>query len=303
MALTDDGGSNMVMPVSPMGYGGYGNGGFGGDWSGWIILFLIFSMFGNGGWGMGGFGGGQLGFDFPWLLNGQQNVLNGVNANTNAGFNQAAMQSAISGLQNSVTSGFGDVQLGIAGVNQAICQTGNGIVAAVTGAQNAISQQMYSNEIANLNRSFAEQTANAQGFNALQGQLAQCCCDNRLATVQTQNVIQSEAATTRAANSTNTQAILDKLCQLELDNARSQVAAEQRENANLRAELMYSRGQASQIDQTAQIRAGQTATANQMIAELRSCPIPSQPVYGNQAIFSCPNNGGCGCNNNGFAFA
>ena len=43
----------------------------------------------------------------------------------------------------------------------------------------------------------------------------------------------------RYMNNAQGQAILDKLCQLELDNAKSQIAAEQRENANLRTELMY----------------------------------------------------------------
>ena len=57
---------------------GSDNGGFGGDW-GWIILLLLFA---NGGWGMGGFGGAgnmMLGYDFPWLMTGQQ----GINNNTN----------------------------------------------------------------------------------------------------------------------------------------------------------------------------------------------------------------------------
>ena len=60
---------------------------------------------------------------------------------------------------------------------------------------------------------------------------------------------------------------------------------------------MYARGQASQIEQTAQIKAGQQNTANQLISELRSCPIPAQPVYGSQPIFTCGGNtyGGCGC--------
>lgn len=297
MALTDDGGSNMVLPVTPMG----NNGGFGGDWGSWLIVLLVFGMmFGGGFGGFGGYGGGMMNFDFPWLLNGQ----NGVNANVNAGFQNAALQSAIGDLNTAVTSGFGDVQLGIAGVNQAICQTGNGITAAVTGAQNALAQQLYSNEIANLNRSFAEQTANVQGFNGLQSQLAQCCCDNRLATVQTQNVIQSEAATTRAANSTNTQAILDKLCQLELDGVKAQVEAKNDRIAELTAQLNFANLAASQNAQTAQIRDGQTAAVTSLVNELRSCPIPSQPVYGSQPIFTCPNNNsGCGCNNNGFAFA
>ena len=291
----------MVMPVAPAYGGGYGGGfgGFGGDWSGLIILFLICSMWGFGGFGMGGFGGmnGGLGIDFPWLMNGQNRITDNVNANTNAGFYQAATQSAINGIQNSITSGFGDVQLGIAGINQAICSTGNGITAAVTGAQNALSQQMYSNQLADLERSYNAQTASTQGMNALQSQLANCCCENRSAIMQTQNVIATEACATRANATANTQAILDKLCQLELDNAKSQVAAEQRENANLRSELMYARGQASQIEQTSQIKDGQIASVNSLVNELRSCPIPAQPVYGSQPIFTCPNNGnyGCGC--------
>lgn len=284
---------NMVMPVAPAYSGGGGFGGFGGDWSGLIILFLICSMWGFGGFGgMGGFGGG-LGIDFPWLLNGQ----NGINANTNAGFNQAATQSAISGIQNSITSGFGDVQLGIAGVNQSICQTGNGIVAAVTGAQNALSQQMYTNQIADMERSFNAQTASTQGMNALQSQLAQCCCENRAATADVKYTIASEECATRANATANTQAILDKLCQLELDNAKSQIAAEQRENANLRTELMYARGQASKIEQTAQILQGQNQEVDALYNRLNNCPVSTVPVYNKQPIFQCNNgyNGGCGC--------
>ena len=79
MALSEE--SGMVMPVSPMyGNGGFGNG-FGSDgW--WIILLLLFA---SGGWGNGfggGFGNMALGYDFPWLLNGQ----NGINSNVNDGF-------------------------------------------------------------------------------------------------------------------------------------------------------------------------------------------------------------------------
>ena len=153
--------NNMVLPVSPM-YGN--NGGFGGwDSSMWLILIVLFAMGGfGGGYGMGGYGGFG-GYDFPWLLNGQQNILNGVNSNTNAGFNQAATQSAINGLQNSVTSGFGDVQLGIAGVNQNICQTGNGIV-------NALNSGFASAEVG----ANARQMANMNQMYGISSQLAQC---------------------------------------------------------------------------------------------------------------------------------
>ena len=171
--MTDTNGSGgFYMPVAPA-YGG-GGGGFGNMFGAdgwWIILLLLVC----GGWGngFGGFGGGGMmwpmmmsgmgggfGMDYlyPWLNNSQH---------ISDGFRDQNLQTSISGLQNSVTSGFGDVQLGIAGVNQNICQTGNGIVSSITNAHNAMSQQLYTNEIANLNRSFAEQTANTAGFNGV----------------------------------------------------------------------------------------------------------------------------------------
>jgi len=291
MSLTNDG-SNLVMPVSPMYGGGYGGfGGFGGDWMGWIVILLIFGAFGGGFGGFGGFGGG-MGYDFPWLLNGQ----NGINANTNAGFNQAATQAALGDINTALTAGFGNVQLGIAGVNQAICQTGNGVTAAVTGAQNALSQQMYANEIADLNRSFDAQTANTQGMNAIQGQIAQASADNRYATNDVKYTIATEACNTRAANTANTQAILDKLCQLELDGVKAQVDAKNDRIAELQAQLNMANLAASQTAQTAELRTASATQLNNLVNELRSCPIPAQPVYGSQPIFTCGNNGfGCGC--------
>jgi len=310
MALTDEGsGNGFYMPVAPAYGGGYGNGSgfFGGDWA-WIILLLLI---GGNGWGFGGFGmGGMLpmmmggmgmggfGLDYlyPWLNNSQH---------ISDGFRDQQLQTSIGTLQNSVTAGFGDVQLGIAGINQNLCQTGNNIVAAVSGAQNALSQQLYNGEIANLNRSFAEQQANQQGFNGVTSGIADLryteateACATRTASYQnTRDIIDA----IRSGN----QSVLDKLCQLELDGVKSQVAAEQRENANLRTELMYARGQASQIEQTAALREGQVAAVDSLYNRLNSCPVPSTPVYGRVPIFSCNgnNNAGCGCNGNGYGFA
>ena len=301
MALSDD--NSMVMPVAPMYGNGNGFGGFGGDWSSWIILFLIFGMFGGNGWGGfgGGFGGG-LGYDFPWLLNGQ----NGINANTNSGFDHLATQNMLSGIQSAVTSGFGDTALGIAGVNQNICQTGNGIINAVTGAQNSIAQQMYAGQIADLERSFAAQTANTQGMNALQSQLAQCCCDNRAATADLKYTVATEACADRAAvgdalqnvtmqNIGNTNAIVnainggiqsikDQLCDYR-DAQKDDTIA------NLRQELMYSRGQASQTAQTAQILSGQAAEIDGVYNRLKNCPVGTYTVCNPLT----PPNYGCGC--------
>ena len=185
---------NMIMPVAPA-YGGGNSGfGYGGDF--WLILILLFA-FGGGGWGMGGFGGynGQLSYDFPWLLQGQQ----GINANTNAGFNQAATASAISGLQNSITSGFGDVQLGIAGVNQNICQSSGNITQALNNGFAQAEIAANARQIADMQTAFAGQTAMNQGFNGVQSQLAQCLKKVRNKANELLNFTNYEAVGTLAA--------------------------------------------------------------------------------------------------------
>jgi hypothetical protein len=312
MALTDSENSGFVMPVSPMYGGGYGGngGGFGfggGDWA-WILLLLLI---GGNGWGFGGgFGGGMMwpmmmgagmngfGLDYlyPWLNNSQH---------MSDGFRDQALQTSINGLQNSVTAGFGDVQLGIAGINQNICQTGNAITGAINNGFSAAEIAANGRQMANMQQGFGIQSAiqagtasAAAGTADLKYTVAQEACNDRAALSAALNTILTHV-------DQKVQGISDKLCQLELDGVKSQLAAEQRENANLRSDLMYARGQASQIDQTAQIKAGQAAAVNSLVSELRSCPIPAQPVYGSQPIFTCPGNSvntGCGCGNN-FGFA
>lgn len=288
MALTDEGnGNGFYMPVAPAygyGYGG-NNGGFLGGADGWWIILLLLCGWGGMGFG-GGFGGGMM---WPWMMGGMGGGF-GIDylypwlnnsEHISDGFRDQMLQTSVSSVGDKITAGFGDVatQLcgGFAGVN-----------ASITGAQNAIAQQLYTNELASLNRSFDAQTANAQGFNSVQAQLAQCCCENRAATQDVKYTIATEACATRAANTQNTQAILDKLCALELDGYK-------RENDQLRSQLQFANMQASQVAQTAEIRANNATVANQLVSELRSCPIPAQPVYGNTPIFSCGGNTGCGC--------
>jgi hypothetical protein len=288
MALTDEN-NGFYMPVAPAYSGNGGFGGFGGDW-GWIILLLLFA---GGGWGfgggMGGFGNMALGYDFPWLLNGQQ----GINANTNAGFQNAFLNDNITSVRDSIAdlstqlcNCCGDMQMALA----------NGFANAETAAN--------ARQMSNMQTAFGLQNAVNAGFNSVGLQLCQASADNRLGLANLGSDIAREACADRQAvnegvrdilanQTAGIQRILDKLCDQELQ-------AERRDNANLRSELMYARGQASQVEQTAQLRASQAATANQLVSELRSCPIPSQPVYGNQPIFTCPNNNsgcGCGCGN------
>ena len=129
---------------------------------------------------------------------------------------------------------------------------------------------------------------NTQGLTNLSSQLAQCCCDNRLATCQTQNVIATESAATRANATQNTQAILDKLCQLELDGYK-------REIDSLRGQLTDAKLQVSQTAQNAFIAQGFADEVDQLYNRLSNCPVPSTPVYGRTPIFTCNNNNGCGC--------
>lgn len=253
MALTDE---NMVMPVSPM-YGGNGGGfgGFGNDW-GWIILLLLFA---GGGWG-GGFGGANnFAADgamlYPWMNQSNQ---------MQEGFNSQMLNSNVGNIQNAITSGFGDVQT-------ALCGGFAGVNASVNGVQNGITAQMYNNTIADLERSFAAQTANTQAINGIQSQLSQCCCDNRLATVQTQNVVQSEGAATRLAIQEQTQAILDKMCQQEIDYLKSQ-------NLELQNRVNMQALMASQTAQTAALVADNTAQTQYIVNRVAPYPIPAYTV-------------------------
>lgn len=286
MALTDENGSSpFTMPVQPMYGGGYGNGGFGGfggDW-GWIILLLLCA---GGGWGMGGFGGfaGGLGYDFPWLLNGQ----NGINNNVSDGFRDAQLHDSVTSVRDGVSNlatqlcnCCGDMQMSIAnstaGIQNSLCSGFAGVNASINGAQNAISNQLYNNEIASLNRSFAEQTANTAGFNGVQSEL----CDIRYGNAtNTRDILTALTA--------GVQSIKDQLCQDKIDAKNDEIA-------QLRQEVLYARGQASQDVQTARLLAGQTAEVDALYNRLNSCPVPTTPVYGRTPIFTC--NNGCGCGN------
>jgi hypothetical protein len=303
----------MVMPVTPI-YGNGGNGGFGGFGSdGWWIILLLLCGWGNGGFGgMGGFAGG-LGIDFPWLLNGQ----NGINNNVNDGFRDAQLHDSVTSVRDGVSNlatqlcgCCGDMQMSIAnstaGIQQSLCNGFAGTTAAITGAQNALSQQLNTNEIANLNRSFAEQTANMQGFNGINSGVADLrytvateACADRAAVGDA-----LQAVTMQGVNNTNAllgaitggiQSIKDQLCQDKIDAKNDEIA-------QLRQEVLYARGQASQDVQTARILAGQASEIDGVYNRLKNCPVPSMPVYGMQPVFTCQPQQSCGCGcGNGFA--
>ena len=247
-----------------------GNGGFG-DFggSGWWIILLLLCL--GGGWG-GGFGGYGNGGAFPWMMAGQGNTNNDIQR----GFDQNAVMTGLTGIQGAVTSGFGDVQT-------ALCGGFAGVNASINGAQNSITQQMYTNTIADLERSYGVQT-----------QLQNCCCQQSANTADLKYTIATEAANTRAAGSANTQAIMDKLCQLELDGVKAELASAQRENLSLQNQLNMAALRESQTAQNAFIAQGFSNEVDALYNRLSNCPVPTTPVYGRTPIFTCGGNG-CGC--------
>lgn len=292
MALTDEGGGgipatmlvgpasfgNNSMPYPYPVFGGQGGGGNGmngwGDGA-WIILLIIVLLAAGGGWGNNAGGGG---FGQPIVVNDGGNGYGAVQR----GFDQAAVMSGINALTSNVCNGF-------AGVQQSLCNGFAGVNATVNGG--------FANAETAAN---ARQMANMQQLFGLQSAFSDCCCENRLASADLKYTIATENCADRAAISdgirdilvnqtANTQRILDQMCADKIDAKNEKIA-------DLERQLTAANLAASQVRQTTDIQ-------NSIINELRSCPIPSQPVYGSQPIFTCPNNNngcGCGCGGNNF---
>lgn len=269
--ITEENGNGMVMPVTPMGNGG--GMGFGNDSWAWIILLLLL------GWGNNGFGGqgGQNGL-YPWMN--QANL-------TSEGFQNQLMNDNITSIRD-----------GVHGISTQLCNGFAGI------EQGAAARQM-----ANMQTAFTGQTAMNQGFNSLQNQLAQCCCENRAATADLKYTVATENCMDRSqsmqntrdiieSQTRNTQAILDKLCALELNGVKNQLEQAQRENVGLQNQLNMATLRESQTQQNAFIAQGLNNEVDQLYNRLSNCPIPTVPVFGRQNIFQCNQTGcGCGCGN------
>ena len=207
--------------------------------------------------------GGGMGGMFPWL-NQQSQMTDGFQ-NQALGYQLGGIRDAVYGLGPQICNGFAQTEI------------------------SANARQM-----ADMNQMFGFQSVVQNGF-----------CDNRAGiadlkyTVAQENCLDRNQAMLNTRDiiencNRNNQAVLDKLCQLELDGVKGQLAQAQRDNVGLQNQLNMANLAASQVAQTGAIR-------DSIINELRSCPIPCQPVYGNSPIFSCNGNqGGCGCSGNGF---
>ena len=146
-----------------------------------------------------------------------------------------------------------------------------------------------------MNQMFAGQMAMAQGFNQLGSQFADCCCENRLASADLKYTIATEACADRqavndalkdviASNTANTQSILDKLCQQEIDALKTQ-------NENLRTQINMANLAQSQTEQTARILADNAAQTVALEQRLNPTPVPAYVVQNP----NCCSTNTCGC--------
>jgi len=229
------------------------------------MVMPVGPMYGNGGGGMFGGNNGDWGWIVLLLLLGWNN--NGFGGNgggnnlypwinqldaTNAGFQNAQLASQLSSIQSSVN-----------GISNQLC---NSFAAVESGAN-------------------ARQMANMQQMFDLSTQFGNCCCENRLATANLNTAIAQAANNIIQNQNANTQAIKDQLCQDKIEQKNDLIA-------QLRSELMYARGQASQDVQTAAIQAGQRALANEV--EQYVLPTP-RPAYIVQNPNCCQQYTSCGC--------
>ncbi len=208
-----------------------------------------------------------------------------------AGIN--GVQNGVQNLSTQLCNCCGDIQTslcnGFAGVNATV----NSGFSQAEIANNA-------RQIANMQQSFANQMATQQGFNQIGTQFADCCCENRLASADLKYTIATENCADRAAISegirdiltnqtANTQRILDQLCNDKIDAKNEKIA-------DLERQLTMANLAASQTAQTARLERSNSDVIDGLYNRLATCPVGTMPVYGNQPIFTCPQNqNGCGC--------
>lgn len=199
----------------------------------------------------------------------------GVGSEIQRGFDNQTVVSKLDGISNGLCDGFyamnNSMLTGFNGINTNIMQTGYGIQQAIN----------------------ADTVANMQNTNALQSQLANCCCETREAiqgvnynmatnTCALQNTMNNNTRDIIDSQQAGFRSILDYLCQDKI--------------ATLTAENNDLRRAASQDRQNALLTTTMAAQTNQIIDAVRPTPVPSFPasnLYG--YAYGCGCNTGCGC--------
>lgn len=238
----------------------------GGDGIWAIIVFaMIFGWggFGNG-WGNGG-NGGATPFAAVAL----------TQADLQRGFDTQAIVGKLDGITNGICDGFyaanNNMLTGFNGINTNIMQTGYGIQQAIN----------------------ADTIANMQNTNALQSQLANCCCETREAiqgvnynmaqnTCALQNTMNTNTRDIIDSQNAGTRAILDYLCQ-------EKISSLQAENNDLRRA-------ASQDRQSALLTTAMSAQTQQIINSVNPQAVPAYVVPNpNAYAYGCGCSTGCCC--------
>lgn len=250
-----------------------GNGNGNSNWAdgGWLwFIVVIFAIFGGWGGGFGNWGNGNNGGATPYSTSAV------TQADLQRGFDTQSIVGKLDGISNGLCDGFyamnNSMLTGFNGINTNIMQTGYGIQQAIN----------------------ADTVANMQNTNALQAQLANCCCETREAiqgvnynlatnTCALQNTMNNNTRDIIDSQQAGTRAILDFL-------TNDKIATLQAENNDLRRA-------ASQDRQNALLTTAMSAQTNQIIDAVRPTPVPAFPasnLYG-YAYNGCGCNTGCGC--------
>ena len=258
-----DGNYSLADIAAATGNGRNNDGMFGGDGSWWIIVLFIFAFFGwgNNGWGNNGNGGGYA-------------ATAATQSDIQRGFDNSAVISKLDGISNGLCDGFYSMNNGMLtgfnGINTNIMQTGFGIQQAIN----------------------ADTISNMQNTNALQAQLANCCCETREAiqgvnynmaqnTCALQNTMNNNTRDLLENQNSNTRAILDYLCQ--------------KETADLRAENQALKLAASQSNQNAVLQAAMDANTAEILRRTAPLPVPAYQVPNPNTYYGCGCNTGCNC--------
>ena len=237
---------------------------WGGDGWGAIIIFAIifgWNGFGNNGWGGNGGSAGATAAAY-------------TDSAIQRGFDTQSILGKLDGITNGICDGFYSVNnsmlTGFNGINTNVMQTGFGIQQAIN----------------------ADTVANMQNTNALQSQLANCCCETREAiqgvnynmaqnTCALQNTMNTNTRDIIDSQNAGTRAILDYLC-------NEKISSLQAENNDLRRA-------ASQDRQSALLTTEIASQTQQIINAVRPTPVPAYPASNIYGYANCGCNSGCGC--------
>ena len=234
--------------------GNRNNDGFGFNGNGaWIFLFFILILLG--GWGNGN----------GWGNNGASPATVEISNDVQRGFDQSALINGINGITSAVNTGFANAEI-------SRCNSQANILQTLNNNQSNLSTQL--NTIA----------MNQQS----------CCCENRAGLADLKYTVATEACADRSAlsealrevitsNTANTQMILDKMCQQEIDALKAQ-------NQQLQMQGYLASLAASQNAQTGQILTDNAAQTTALLRALNPAPVPAYVVsnpYGCNCSGSC----------------